>query len=99
MVCDGGATDSDALKRRYGIHYLQIREGDLWVDDTASASIGLRHIVPGGDNSPVFIRLPREDNQNYERWSRCMQCYEDMCNDSASTYVKGQSKLCIYRGW
>jgi len=25
VVCDGGATESDALKSKYGIHYLQIR--------------------------------------------------------------------------
>ena len=62
VVCDGGATDLDAIKSRYGIHYLQIREGDLWVCDTVNASLGLRYIVPGGDKSPVFIRLPREDS-------------------------------------
>jgi hypothetical protein len=62
VVCDGGATDSDAIKSRYGIHYLRIREGDLWVCDTVNASIGLHCIAPGGDKSPVFIRLPREDS-------------------------------------
>jgi hypothetical protein len=62
VVCDGGATDSDAIKSRYAIHYLRICEGDLWVCDTVNASLGLRYIVPGGDKSPVFIRLPREDS-------------------------------------
>ena len=32
------------------------------VADTLNASLGLRHIVPGGDKSPVFIRLPRVDS-------------------------------------
>jgi hypothetical protein len=63
VVCDGGVTDSDAIKSSYGIYYLQIRECDLWVCDTVNASIGLRCIAPGGDKSPVFIRLlPREDS-------------------------------------
>ncbi len=62
VVCDGGATNLDAIKSRYGIHYLQIRERDLWVCDTVNASLGLCYIVPGGDKSPVFIRLPREDS-------------------------------------
>ena len=62
VVCDGGATDLDAIDSRFGIHYLRIRDGDLWVADTLNASLGLRHIVPGGDKSPVFIRLPRVDS-------------------------------------
>ena len=61
VVCDGGATESDALKSKYGIIYLRIREGDLWVCDTINASIGLRYRVKDGDNSPVFIHLPREE--------------------------------------
>jgi hypothetical protein len=64
VVCDGGATESDALKSKYGIIYLRIREGDLWVCDTINASIGLRYRVKDGDNSPVFIRLPREESIN-----------------------------------
>ena len=43
VVCDGGATESNALKSRYGIHYLGIREHDLWVCDTVNASLGLRY--------------------------------------------------------
>jgi len=62
VVCDGGATDLDSIDSRFGIHYLRIRDGDLWVADTLNASLGLRHIVPGGDKSPVFIRLPRVDS-------------------------------------
>ncbi len=62
VVCDGGDTDSDAIKHTSGIHPLQIREGDLWVSDTVNASLGLCLIAPGGDKSPVFIRLPREES-------------------------------------
>ncbi len=43
------------------VHYLRIRDGDLWVADTANASIGLRFILPG-ESSPVFIRLPRDES-------------------------------------
>ena len=64
VVCNGGATESDGLKSKYGIHYLRIHEGDLWVCDTIYASIGLRYRVKDGDNSPVFIRLPREESIN-----------------------------------
>ena len=60
VVCDGGATESHALKSKYGIHYLRVLKGDLWVCDTVNPSIGLRYRVPSGDKSPVFIRLPRE---------------------------------------
>jgi hypothetical protein len=62
-VCDGGDTTSDAIKNPLVfkiVHYLQIRDGDLWVADTANASIGLRFILPG-ESSPVFIRLPRDE--------------------------------------
>jgi hypothetical protein len=70
VVCNGGDTDLDAIKNTSSIHCLQIREGDLWVSDTVNASLGLRYIVPGGDKSPVFIRLPREDSINImKKWS------------------------------
>jgi hypothetical protein len=49
-VCNGGDTDSDAIKNTSGIHCYRIREGDLWLSDTVNASLGLRYIVPGGDN-------------------------------------------------
>ncbi len=62
VVCDGGDTDSDAIKHTSGIHPLRIRERDQWVSDTVNASLGLRFNVPGGDKSPVFIRLPREES-------------------------------------
>ena len=64
VVCDGGATESDALKSKYGIHYLRVLNGDLWKCDTVNVSIGLHYRVKGGDNSPVFIRLPREESIN-----------------------------------
>jgi hypothetical protein len=62
VVCNGGATDLDAIKNRYGIHSFRIREHDLWVCDTVNASLGLHYIVPGGDKSPAFICLPRVDS-------------------------------------
>ena len=40
------------------IHYLWIRDGDLWVADAGNPSIGLHYV--GLDKSSVFIRLPRE---------------------------------------
>jgi hypothetical protein len=62
VVCNGGDTDLDAIKHTSGIHPLRIREGDLWVSDTVNASLGLRYTVPGGDKSPLFICLPREES-------------------------------------
>jgi hypothetical protein len=62
VVCDGGDTDSDAIKHIPGIHPLRIRARDLWVSDTVNASLGLRFNVPNGDKSPVFICLPREES-------------------------------------
>jgi hypothetical protein len=70
VVCDGGDTDSDAIKDTYGIHCLRVCEGDLWVTDTANGSLGLHYIVPGGENSPVFICLPREESINIIKNSR-----------------------------
>ena len=64
VVCDGGATTSDAIKDTPGILCLRILKGDLWVADTVNGSLGLRYRVKGGDNSPVFIRLPREESIN-----------------------------------
>ena len=61
VVCDGGDTDYDGIKKTFAdnnIHYLRIRDGDLWVADTVNPSIGLHYL--GLDKSSVFIRLPRE---------------------------------------
>jgi hypothetical protein len=57
VVCNGGDTISDAITNTSAfnsVHYLRIRDGDIWVADTANASIGLRFILPG-ESSPVFI--------------------------------------------
>ncbi len=52
--------------------------------------------MPGGDNSPVFIRLPREESINImKKRSKLMQCYEDMCFDSAPNVDKGK-KNCVF---
>jgi len=64
VVCDGGATDLDAIKDTSGILCLRFRKDDLWVADTVNGSLGLRYRVKGEDNSPVFIRLPREESIN-----------------------------------
>ncbi len=64
VVCNGGDTTSYAIKNKLAlnsVHYLRIRYGDLWVADTANASIGLCLILPGA-SSPVFIRLPRNES-------------------------------------
>ncbi len=62
VVSNGGDTTSNAIKNTStfkSVHYLRIRDGDLWVTDTVNASIGLRFILPG-ESSPVFICLPRD---------------------------------------
>ncbi len=64
VICDGGDTTSNAIKNTSAfkrVHYLWIRDGDLWVADTANASIGLHFILPGG-SSPVFICLTRDES-------------------------------------
>ncbi len=62
VVCNGGDTTSHTIKNTSAfksVHYLWIRDGDLWVADTANASIGLCFILPG-ESLPVFIHLPRD---------------------------------------
>ena len=43
VVCDGGATDSDAIKDTSGILCLRVLKGDIWVADTVNGSLGLRY--------------------------------------------------------
>ncbi len=74
VVCNGGDTTSDAIKNILAfksVHYLRIRDGDLWVADTANASIGLHFILPG-ESSPVFICLPREESLGIINNGRCI---------------------------
>jgi hypothetical protein len=57
VVCDGDDTTFDAIKNTLAfknVHYLRIRYGDLWVADTANASIGLHFILPG-ESLSVFV--------------------------------------------
>ena len=58
------------------VHYLWIHDGDLWVADTANASIGLRFILPD-ESSPVFIHLLRDESlgimNNGQRICKAMQ--------------------------
>ncbi len=67
VVCNGGDTTSNAIKNTLAfksVHYLQIRDDDLLVADTANASIGLCFILPGG-SLPMFIRLPRDESLSF----------------------------------
>jgi hypothetical protein len=97
VVCDGGDTDSDAVKDiSSGIHCLRIREGDLWVTDTVNGSLGLRYIVPGGDNSPVFIRLPREESINIMKNGRSLCSAMRTCAlNQRQTLTRGK-KNCVF---
>jgi hypothetical protein len=72
-------TTSDAIRNTSAlnsVHYLWIRDGDLWVADTANASIGLRFILPG-ESLPVFIRLLRDESlgimNNGQKLCKAMQ--------------------------
>jgi hypothetical protein len=79
VVCDRGDTTSNAITNTSAlnsVHYLQIRDGDSWVADTANASIGLGFILPA-ESSPVFNRLPRDESlgimNNGQKICRAMQ--------------------------
>ena len=61
VVCDGGDTIDNAIQPESSssdVHYLRIRDGDLWIADTVNATLGLHFILPG-ETTPVFLRLPR----------------------------------------
>jgi len=96
VVCDGGDTDSDAIKDTYVIHCLRVREGDLWVTDTVNGSLGLHYIVPGGDNSPVFICLPREESINIIKHGRSLYSAMRTCAlTQCQTLTRGK-KNCVF---
>ncbi len=64
VVCNEGDTTDDAIQPNSScssIYCLCIRDGDLWVADTITASLGLRFIWPG-ETLPVFIRLPKNES-------------------------------------
>ncbi len=57
VVCDGGVTIDDAIQPEStssNVHYLCIRDGDLWIADTVNATLGLHFISPG-ETTPVFL--------------------------------------------
>jgi hypothetical protein len=57
VVCDGGDTIDDAIQpdsSSCDVHFLRIRDGDLWIADTINATLGSRFISPG-DTTPVFV--------------------------------------------
>jgi hypothetical protein len=74
VVCNGGDTTSNAIKNTSAfksVHNLQIHDGDLWVADTANASIGLCFILPG-ESLPVFIPLPRDESLGIMNNGQCI---------------------------
>jgi len=94
--CDGGDTDSDAIKDTCGIHCLRVREGDLWVTDMVNGSLGLRYIVPGGDNSPAFICLPREESINIMKNGRSLCSAVRTCALTQPQMLTRGKKNCVF---
>jgi len=96
VVCDGGATDSDAIKDTSGILCLRVRKGDLWKADTVNGSLGLRYRVKGGDNSPVFIRLPREESINIMKNGRSLCSAMRTCALTQHQTLTRGKKNCVF---
>ena len=96
VVCDGGATDSDAIKDTSGILCLRVRRDDLWVADTVNGSLGLRYRVKGGDNSPVFIRLPREESINIMKDGRSLCSAMRTCALTQRQTLTRGKKSCVF---
>jgi hypothetical protein len=98
VVCDGGATDSDAIKDTPtpGILCLRIRNRDLWVADTVNKSFGLRYRVKGGDNSPVFIRLPREESIDIMKDGRSLCSAMRTCALTQRQTLTRGKKNCVF---
>ncbi len=90
VVCEGGDTTFNAIRNTSAlnsVHYLQIQDGDLWVADTANATVGLRFILPG-ESLPVFIYLLRDESlgimNNGQRICKAMQsCALTQCKSLA----------------
>jgi hypothetical protein len=106
VVCDEGDTTSNAIINASAfksVHYLQIHDGDLWVADTANASIGLCFILPS-ESSPVFIRLPRDESlsimNNGQRICKAVQsCALTQCQSLARgtnnhVFMENGNKYC-----
>jgi len=96
VVCDGGATDLDAIKDTSGIICLRVRKNDLWIADTVNGSLGLRYRVKGGDNSPVFIRLPREESINIMKDGRGLCSAMRICALTQSQTLKRGKNSCVF---
>ncbi len=89
VACDGGDTIDDAIQPESSssdVHYLRIRDGDLWIADTVNATLGLRFILPG-DTTPVFIRLPRIEAIGI------MNDGQSICSDMRACALKQQQSL------
>ncbi len=90
VVCNEGDTTSNAITNTSAfnsVHYLQIRDGDLWVADTANASIDLHFILPG-ESLPVFIHLLRDEslgimNNGKKRCKAMQSCALTQCQSLA----------------
>jgi len=96
VVCDGGATDSDAIKDTSGILCLRVLKGDIWVADTVNGSLGLRYTVKGGDNSPVFIRLPREESINIMKDGRSLCSAMRTCALTQRQTLTRGKRSCVF---
>ena len=96
VVCDGGATTSDAIKDTPGILCLRILKGDLWVADTVNGSLGLRYRVKGENKSPVFIRLPREESIDVTKDGRSLCSAMRTCALTQRQTLKRGNKNCVF---
>ncbi len=96
VVCDGGATDLDAIKDTSDILCLCVRKDDLWVAGTVNGSLGLRYTVKGGDNSPVFICLPREESINIMKDGQSLCTAMRTCALTQRQTLTRGKKSCVF---
>ena len=66
------------------------------VSDTVNASIGLHYYVPGGDKSPVFIRLPKEKSLNIMKNGRIICMAMRTCALTQCQSLSRGSKNCVF---
>jgi hypothetical protein len=106
VVCNGGDTTANAIKNTSAFkspHYYQISDGDVWVADTANASLCLRFMLPG-ESLPLFIRLPRDESlgimNNGQRICKAMQSCASTQRQSLArgtnnhVFMEGGNKYC-----
>ncbi len=78
-------------------NYLRIRDGDLWVADTANPSIGLHYV--GLDKLSVFICLPREASLGIMNNGRSLCMAMRTCALTTTITIKGYTQPSFHRGW